>query len=53
MNTKRSWEITVLGDRSDGVDVVRSERSYGTDDEVIERACVVMGSEFRADVTPV
>jgi hypothetical protein len=33
--------------------VIRSERFYGTADEVIERACVLMGSEIRADVTPV
>lgn len=53
MNTKRFWEITVLGDRSDDADVIRSERFYGTEGEVIERACVVMGSELRADVIPV
>lgn len=53
MNTKRFWKITVLGDRSDRADVIRSERFYGTEDEVVERACRLMGSELRADVTPV
>lgn len=53
MTIKRIWKITVLGDRSDTADVVRRERFYGTEDEAIERACVYMGSELRADVTPV
>lgn len=53
MSIKRIWDITVLGDRSETADVVRRERFHGTEDEAVERACIVMGSELRVDVTPV
>lgn len=52
MKNKIQRIIRVLDDRSDNAGIVRWERFYGTEDEVIERTCVFMGSELRADVTP-
>lgn len=53
MKKRIHWLIKVLDERSDHAGIVRWERFYGTEDEARKRACVLMGSELRADVTPV